>query len=49
MADILKVIVNDEEMERSIDLLATVIEHFVALVNSANTKPMQMINFENIF
>mmetsp|Transcript_13526 Transcript_13526/g.29303 ORF Transcript_13526/g.29303 Transcript_13526/m.29303 type:complete len:135 (+) Transcript_13526:230-634(+) len=47
--EVLKVIVNDEEYERSIDVLATVIEHSVALINFTNNKPLNLINFENIF
>jgi len=41
--------VNDEEQERSIDILSTVIEHSIALVSVLNNKPLQLINFENLF
>lgn len=47
--EIYKVIVNDEEQERSIDILSTVIEHSIALVSVLNNKPLQLINFENLF
>ena len=47
--EVLKVNVNGEEQERTIDILATVIDHTVALVDFKTNKPLYNINFEKMF
>lgn len=47
--EVLKVVVNGEEQERTIDVLATVIDHTVALVDFKTNKPLYNINFEKMF
>lgn len=47
--EVLRVIVNGEEQERTIDVLATVIDHTVALVDFKTNKPLYNINFAKMF
>jgi hypothetical protein len=47
--EIFKVIVNDEEQFKSIDVISTVIEHSIALVGNNDNRPITFLNFENIY